>query len=230
MTVSNWTAVEARITLLKPALDNASRHMWNSPAVRAVYLEWLRTLHGMIRATVPLMTAAIERCLPLRDDPVAAPLGAYFAKHVREEWGHDIWAREDYVCAGGAAEDIDGFIPGPATAGLVGAQYYWIRHGHPVALAGHIAVLEGYPPSTTLAPELAARTGLPIEAFRTIARHSHLDVKHAEDVRRLIDGLPLTPPQLALVGLSAVHTAASLVDILGETELRANAKEVNSHV
>ena len=32
-------------------------------------------------------------------------------------------------------------------AALVGAQYYWIRHVHPVALLGYVMLLEGYPPS-----------------------------------------------------------------------------------
>jgi hypothetical protein len=218
--MGNHATVAARIHLLKPNLDDAVARMWASRDAGAMYLEWLRSLHGMIRATVPLMTTAIDRCLAMRGDAVAEPVAAYFAKHVREEWGHDEWVREDYLAAGGTEAELDGFVPGPAVAALVGSQYYWIRHAHPVALVGHVAVLEGHPPSVHLADELASRTGLPGHAFRAIARHAHLDVKHRDDIIRLIDGLPLTDRDLSLVCTSALHTTRGLLDVVTEVGRR----------
>ena len=53
--------------------------------------------------------------------------------------------------------------PAPDThgrVGVVGAQYYWILHYHPVALLGWIGLLEGYPPAPEMLDELMARTGL----------------------------------------------------------------------
>jgi hypothetical protein len=174
------------------------------------------------------MTAAIDRCLAMRGDSVAEPVAAYFAKHVREEFGHDEWVWEDYLAAGGTGADLDAFVPGPAIAALVGSQYYWIRHAHPVALVGHIAVLEGYPPSVRLAGELARRTGLPGDAFRAIARHAHLDVKHRDDIVRLIDGLPLDARGLALVGTSALHTTRGMIDVVAEVVRRGERRSLST--
>ena len=52
--------------------------------------------------------------------------------------------------------------PAPAVAALVGAQYYWVLHHHPVALLGYIGLLEGYPPGRPRygSNELRARTGV----------------------------------------------------------------------
>ena len=38
-------------------------------------------------------------------------------------------------------------MPPPSVAGLVGSQYYWILHHHPVAFLGYVALMEGYPPT-----------------------------------------------------------------------------------
>ena len=56
-------------------------------------------------------------------------------------------------------------IPPPSAAALAGAQYYWIRHVHPVAILGFIAVLEGTPPDVEFFENLADRIGLPRQAF-----------------------------------------------------------------
>jgi hypothetical protein len=210
---SRSEALRRKAGLLMPALDAASRQMWAHPCRDLVYLEWLRTLHGMIRATVPLMLAAAEQCLARPGDPVADLLGRYLAKHIREEYGHDQWIAEDYALAGGDPDDLRTAVPGPAVAALVGSQYYWLRHVDPVALVGHIAVLEGNPPGPGLADDLAARTGLRPEAFRTIARHAQLDVQHRDDVYRLVDRLPLDAAQADLLGTSALHTLRGLIEV-----------------
>ena len=36
-------------------------------------------------------------------------------------------------------------IPSSQVATLVGAQYYWLRHYHPISLLGHMMVMEGCP-------------------------------------------------------------------------------------
>ncbi|MGW6707177.1 iron-containing redox enzyme family protein [Streptomyces sp. NPDC054956] len=207
-------ALRHKIGLLMPAVDAASRQMWSHPHSDQVYLEWLKTLHGTIRATVPLMLAAVEQCTARQGDPVADLVGRYLAKHIREEYGHDQWVAEDYVVAGGDPETLRTALPGAAIASLVGSQYYWLRHAHPVALVGHIAVLEGNPPGPGLAGDLAVRTGLPEASFRTIARHAQLDVQHRDDVHRLIDRLPLDPAQEELLGVSALHSMRGLIEVM----------------
>jgi hypothetical protein len=213
----------AKLHFAVPAMQRELGAMWALPDVRATYLEWLRVMHGVIRATVPLMLAATDACLRRPDDPVAEGFAGYLARHIREEYGHDTWVVEDYAAAGGDATELPGMVVGGAVAALVGSQYYWIRHLHPVALLGHIAVLEGNPPAASLATELAARTGLDSEAFRSIERHAVLDQRHRADVYRLVDTLPLQPWHETLIGLSALHTAGGVSDVVRATRNRLTA-------
>lgn len=60
----------AKIDLVMPALLARTERMWRHPAPRELYLEWLRALHGMLRATVPLILDATTACLA-RDDEIA---------------------------------------------------------------------------------------------------------------------------------------------------------------
>jgi hypothetical protein len=105
-------------------------------------------------------------------------------------------------------------------AALAGAQYYWISHYHPVTLLGYIAVLEGQPPSPELPARLAAATGYPLAAFRALSGHAAADPGHGDEVFRLLDRLPLTVPQQAAVGISALHTITSTVRLLLELAAR----------
>jgi hypothetical protein len=111
-------------------------------------------------------------------------------------------------------------VPSATVAELVGAQYYWMLHYHPVTVLGYIAVLEGYPPSDALIDELAGRTGYPESAFRTLRLHGELDQGHGDELDALLDRLVLTPEQSAAVGLSAMTTVdlytQALHDVIGE--------------
>ncbi len=205
--------LQAKLDLVMPAVLARTRRLWDHPAVRDVYVEWLRDVHGMVRATVPLLLTAVDECLRRTDD-VTPRLSAYLARHLREEHGHDGWVAEDYAACGGDVADLETMLPGCPVASLVGSQYYWIRHAHPVALLGHIAVLEGYPPSPDLATRLAGRTGLPEAAFGALARHATLDVRHRDELLRTLDALPLRPRDEALIGMSALHTAGLLPAVI----------------
>jgi hypothetical protein len=203
-----------------PQLLGEMTRMWQGGSLRETYLEWLRVMHGMIRATVPLMLTATEACLRRPGDPVAAGFAEYLAKHIREEFGHDEWVAQDYAAAGADPTELAELTIGGPVAGLVGAQYYWIRHVHPIALLGHIAVLEGYPPRPEMADELAALSGLPRSAFRALERHALLDQKHRADVYRLLDALPLTSRHETLIGVSALHTAAGVSEVASGVRTR----------
>jgi hypothetical protein len=101
-------------------------------------------------------------------------------------------------------------------AAVVGAQYYWLLHYHPVAILGYIAVLEGYPPSRELIDALIERTGHPRKAFRTLLAHGVLDPRHRDDFDTALDAMPLTQGQEATVRLSALSSARMLADVLHE--------------
>jgi hypothetical protein len=106
--------------------------------------------------------------------------------------------------------------PSPAVAALVGAQYYWILHYHPVAVLGYVAVLEGYPPSDRLLADWIDRTGYDERAFRTLRLHGELDAGHSAELDELLDRLPVTHEQSTVIGLSALHTVEALVRVYDE--------------
>jgi hypothetical protein len=205
---ANSALLRAKIELLMPRLFTLSARVWDSPALGELYPRYLCALHSAIRATVPLMETALERSRALADagDPVAAGTADYLARHIREERGHDEWLRQDLAAIGRDPDEPLRTMPTAGAADLVGAQYYWIRHHHPVCLLGHIAVLEGYPPSPDFADLLQRRTGYPADGFRTLRRHAALDIRHRDELMRAIDRLPLAPEHHTALGVSALHT------------------------
>ena len=207
-----------RLQLVAPALDQACARIAISPGLAELYPEYLRVCHGIVRASVPLMA---EACRTLRDsgpdpDPLTPELLRYFTAHIAEEQGHDEWVLEDLDVLG--VERTWALDPAPPRrlAEVVGAQYYWIRHHHPVALLGYILVLEGYPPSFGYVEAMIERSGLPRAAFRTMLGHAGADVDHVRELRALLDSLPLTDDQLSLVSTSALATAYGLTEVFDD--------------
>jgi hypothetical protein len=155
---------------------------------------------------VPLTEAALARTREL-DEPIAADLAAYLVEHVDEEVGHDDDLLGDLELLGAARENVLRRMPSPAVAALVGAQYYWIHHHHPVAFLGFVAFMEGYPPQPDLVELLVARTGFPRESFETLAQHGELDPGHRDHLDETLDSLALTPEHESVIGISATATA-----------------------
>jgi hypothetical protein len=212
--------LRGKIKLVLPALVGAGERLVAHPRIADLYPEYLFTTHCIIRASVPLMETAAEQArTPGNEDPVAAPLAAYLEEHIVEELHHDDWLLEDFEVLKRSRAEILSRTPSPTVASLVGAQYYWILHYHPVCLLGYIAVLEGYPPTTSAIDDLIAQTGYPPEAFRTLKKHAELDLGHGDELDRMFDSLPLTADQTTAVGLSALwttHMAARAIDEIVE--------------
>jgi hypothetical protein len=187
------------------------------PRLRELWPEYLILQHEIIRATVPLTRAAAEqaRALP-DDDPLAAPLVAYLNEHVDEELHHDEELLDDLELLEVDRATVLGRMPSPAVATLVGSQYYWLHHYHPVTFLGYVAFMEGSPPTPELVELLVARTGYPQEAFHTFAEHAELDPGHRDHLDRVLDSLPLTPEQETVLAISATSTAALATRALEE--------------
>lgn len=200
------------VGVLAPDLKAAAERMWCAMTTAAAYRSWLALAHDLVSATTPLLAQAASDAACRGESRLAA----YFAQQAADETGHDVWLREDWRAAGGDPRALVDRVPAPAAARLAGAQYYYLRHGHPVALLGHIAVLEWNPPRAEGIPGLAARTGLTPEAFRTLHRHADLDGGHGADLDRLLAGLALTGRRHRLVTTSALATAGGLIDLLAE--------------
>jgi hypothetical protein len=107
-------------------------------------------------------------------------------------------------------------MPTPAVAALVGSQYYWILHYHPISFLGYVALMEGYPPTPELIETLIEKTGYPREAFRTYIEHAELDPGHRDHLDRTVDSLPLTAGHEAALGVSAISTAGLAARALEE--------------
>ena len=169
-----------------------------------------------MRATVPLLHAAAEEARRRAgSDPLSARLVPYLERHAEEERGHDDWLLEDMAGLGLDPAEVEGRLPPPDVAAMIGAQYYWIAHAHPVALLGCFAVLEGSPLSVRDVDGLAERAGVPPAHLRTLYKHAALDPHHRDDLDAVVDGLPLAPAHEALMGLSAVTVIDQLAGIVG---------------
>jgi hypothetical protein len=190
----------------------------NHPRLHELWPEYLIMQHAIIRATVPLTEAAAERARALPDDdPLARPLVAYLDEHVDEELHHDEELLDDLELLGIERTTVLGRMPSPAVAALVGCQYYWLLHYHPVTFLGYVAFMEGSPPTPELVETLIARTGYPREAFHTFVEHAELDPGHRDHLDRTLDSLPLTAEQEAVLAVSATSTAALATRALEET-------------
>jgi hypothetical protein len=168
---------------------------------------------------VPLMEAALARAREMaHEDPVAERLVPYLERHIPEEMHGDepgAGTLDDLAALGVDAARLRRDPPAPQVAALIGAQYYWIFHRHPVALLGFLE-LEAYHPDKPTVELLIEKTSLPREGFRQLLIHSKLDIVHARDLHRLLDTLPLEPWHEQLIGLSALQTVKLLAEALLE--------------
>jgi hypothetical protein len=193
-----------KLELVLPLLGSTGRRLAAHPRLREIYPEWLVLWHGMIRASVPLLETALATARTLPDDPVAVRLAGYFAHHIPEERGHDEWLLADLEVLGVPRDEVLSRVPSPTIAALVGSQYYWVQHSHPVGLIGYIALFEGYPSTRQDVDQLQAATGYGPEAFRTMLLHADLDPHHGDELDDLVDSLPLSDQLRTLAGLSAM--------------------------
>lgn len=207
--------IQDRLLLYGQEWKRVSRDLWTRPDIRLLYPEMLKVSYQVIRASSPLLSLARDRSVELAaTDPVAAGLAPYLIKHEQEERGHDAWLLEDLGRLGISEAMAHEALPSPHVAGMVGAQHYWVRHTHPVAILGYLAVLEGEPPEEAFFVEAARKCGLDEGAFSTLRYHARVDRDHWKDLLDLFDELPLEPRHLSLIGLSILHTCEGMASSL----------------
>jgi hypothetical protein len=195
-----------KIRLAAPLVAPSAEAFWAHPELRELFPQFLMAIYGSVSSTIPLMEAAIQQTERHHTDPVCAQLAGYFPKHIAEESEHEEWLLRDLEAIGINRLDVRARLPNRAIAGMVGAQYYWILHAHPVALLGFFAVLEGHPPDVDHLLDVERRTALPAEAFRMLTYHATVDQTHADELFALLDRLPLDALHVELIGMSALHT------------------------
>jgi len=149
-----------------------------------------------------------------RDDPALQGFAAYLKKHIPEETGHDVWVLNDGEAMGIDRNEILARLPTEGVTQVVGVQYYWIKHYNPIALIGHIATLEGNPPTTEFVEQVAERSGLSLDCFSSLLYHARIDPQHKKDLDDLLDSLPLNEEHIALIGLSSLRTIGLMTQII----------------
>jgi len=215
--MTNSARLRSKIGLARSALDSVAGTLWNHPDLKTLYPEFLFRNHAVVRSSVPLMRTALLTCRSeFPADPLTPGLAAYLEHHIPEEMHHDEWILEDLEALGFARADILARIPPVSASLLVGAQYYWILHVHPVALLGYIAVLEGTPPDAEYFALVLHRVGIPEAAASNIFRHAKLDPRHRDDLDAALDSLPLTEYHHSLLGISAFQTIEALARVAEE--------------
>ena len=221
--VRPWSATTASVRLRRKIdlaigpYAEACRLLITDPRLVDLWPRFLIIQHQIIRATVPLTEVAAERAEAMAAvDPVASGLARYLQEHVEEELGHDDMLLDDLELLGVDRATVVGRMPSPSVASLVGAQYYWIHHHHPIAFLGFVALMEGHPPTPWLIETLISATGYPRAAFRTFAEHGELDPGHRDRLDLTIDALPLTAEHEAIMGVSAMYSATLLPPTIEE--------------
>jgi pyrroloquinoline quinone (PQQ) biosynthesis protein C len=208
------TRLRFKLQPVVPLLYGAGGSLAEGTNVRERFKGYLMTLHSIIRASTPLMKAGEYECLRTDDDQLCSALAKYYRKHTKEEMDHDRWLLADLEAIGVSRRETLSRMPTQAVAELVGVQYYWIHHLHPVCLLGYIAILEGYPPQKKGVKKLMKKTGYPEAAFRTLAEHSDLDPHHVEELDAVLDALPLDRRQEEWITLNAIYTIRRCTEIL----------------
>ena len=221
---TNSQRLRGKIELVRPRLRQAAGEVWHHPRLGELFPELLVTVHSVIRATVPTLKVA-EQCARARadEDPVCAGMVEYLAAHAIEEKDHDEWTLDDLETLGVKREGVWKRIPSPAAAALVGVQYYWMRHVHPVAYLSYQAIMEN-PPSPEFLEQAVERTGLPREAFATQFFHATVDSHHVADFDRMVDSLPLTEWHHSILGVNAFQSVELLAQVYDDLLYRFETK------
>jgi len=208
--------LQRTIRLATGPLAGASERFVSHPRAAEIYPKYLVSMLAVMRGILAVMGAARDRArLLAQEDAVAAGIVQYLEKHLDEELGHDAWVVDD-LHALGLHDATDATTPSVAIARLIGCQYYWTYHAHPVAVLGYLLVAEGEPTSPATVERLREATGLPTAAFRTLLEHAELDGSHGTELAALLDELPLTEAHERLLAVSAATTAALMAEALDE--------------
>jgi hypothetical protein len=209
--------LRAKIRLAEPCLLAVSDQFWTHAQLPKIFPEFLFMMHSIIRSSVSLINAAADAAQRRADrDAVCRKIADYYRTHAAEETHHDDWLLDDLVAIGGDRAKILARMPSSEVASLVGAQYYWALHVHPVSLFGYLAVLEGNPSSLRQLERIRSAHALPAQGFRTMVKHARLDPHHRDEMFAQLDELPMTAAQSELVALSAFHAIEHLTLALEE--------------
>lgn len=204
------------ISLVRGKLDSLIRDVWFHPRLGELYPEFLFAIYGVTASSSTAMRAAAERCAVVpTEDSIAAWLSTYYLEHAEEESGHEQWLLNDLASLGIPRTLALQRLPYASVAALVGVQYYWMFHVHPIAFLGYIAVLEE-PASMEFLETVSRRTGIALTSMSAHVMHARLDPDHVAEFDETLDALPLTQYHQDLISVSAIATVAHLENVFSD--------------
>lgn len=213
---TNSELLWGKIRLAEGRLFAATHTFWNHPELPDLFPRFLIQTHCLMRSGLTMMAVAIERAHRLPEDPVARALAGYLDVHLREELGHDQWLLDDIGTLGIEEQEVLGAQPCAASVALVGAQYFWMMHLHPVAIMGYLILMEGYAPLVSQLEDIRVRSGAPESAFRCLRRHAEDDPAHLADLNSTLDRMSLSVDQARAVGMCAFAAIEGLAAMFEE--------------
>ena len=150
------------------------------PRRREVVIANLTFLYTAVLASEQLLVDATAAADLLSQDDFNGRLVDYYRTHLEEERGHAAWLRDDLASVGATPD-----LPDMRAVAMVGTQYYLLKHVHPAALLGYMAVVEGDPTPEPVVARLEQIHGK--ELFRFVRFHARKDLEHRKELCRLID-------------------------------------------
>lgn len=212
-TFTNSQRLRAITSRVRTRLNPLIREVWFHPRLGELYPEFLFAMYGVTVASAPAMRAAAQRCAEVKNnDPLASWLGDYYLEHAEEEADHGEWLLADLGSFGVPRQRVLERLPYPSVAALVGSQYYWMLHVHPIAYLGYIAVLEE-PAHMEFLEEVSERTGIPLSSMSCHTRHAELDPGHVAEFDAALDSLQLTKQHRDLITVSAITTIGHMEQV-----------------
>jgi hypothetical protein len=200
---TNSELLWGKIRLADGRLFAATHTFWNHPELPELLPRFLIQTHCLMQSGLTMMAVAIERARHFPGDSVARDLANYLDAHLQEELGHDKWLLDDIRTLGFEEQEVLRAQPCAASVALVGAQYFWMMHVHPVAIMGYLILMEGYAPIASQLEDIRMRSGAPESAFRCLRRHAEDDPAHLADLNCALDRMNLSVEQACAVGMCA---------------------------
>lgn len=213
---TNSEVLWGKIRLAERRLFATTDLFWNHPDLAVLLPPFLIQAYCLTRSGLTLMAVARERALAQPHDPVSCALAAYLGRHLEEELGHDAWLLDDIQTLGFTEREIVQAQPCAALVNLIGAQYFWMTHVHPVAIMGYLILLEGYAPIASQLEDIQARSGAPATAFRCLLRHAENDPAHLAGLNEALDSMNLSIEQSRAVGMCAFAAIEGLAALFEE--------------
>lgn len=203
---THFSRLKAKTQFISNRAFHTNRVFREHPKLPQICTDYIIFNHCVARATIPLMKQVVKQAKTIPNDPVCKPLIDYMLQHIEEEKDHDKWFARDLGALGISESEITQRMPSPNIAALIGSQYYWVNHHHPVAFLGYICSTEAYPPSEESVQELIDRSHLPEAGFDTLMLHAKLDQDHKHEIVEHLDNLPLTTWHEEIIQMSSLQT------------------------